>query len=396
MLQILEWKKQIIQFSKKVVSYLYQQKFAKNIIIGKDNRISSDYVLSIINSILLSNGMAVNVIGVSTTPELVYLTKRFKFGLGIMITASHNPYEYNGIKCFDKNGLSVDLDNVPIKRIRNKEYKNQIDARQLKDTYIRDLKNRLNKNRVKCVFDCANGATNDVVSNIFAKYKIIGCDVGGRFINNCCGTEYIDKLSHICKKDKSIGFAFDGDGDRVIAVDSDGEVIDGDKILYILASQMLKSGDKVVGTKISGLGLELSLNRLGINLLRDKVGAKYVNSRIKKEGLILGGEPCGHIFILNNISDGVGVAIELLNILNRTGLTFKQLLKGFNESYTLADDININDVGRVVEYEQSSKNFRVVVRKSLTESKLRIYVDGIDKKLVETKFNQVKNGLLTM
>lgn len=377
----------IKSYAKKIVGYIYQNKLNKSILVGKDNRLTSDYILNIISEVLLKYGVEINLIGVSTTPQLVYLTKRFKFDLGLMITASHNNYKCNGIKCFNSYGKMVDLQHMDFKIRIKPDYVKCVDLIKHREVYLCELKNRLNKNKLKCVFDCANGASVDVVRKIFPHHQIIGCDTSGIYINEGYGSEYLDKIISACKRNNKIGFAFDGDGDRVIAIDQTGEVIDGDKILYILATQMLGFGDKVIGTQISSLGLEIGLRRLGVTLIREKVGAKYVYRRMVKEGCILGGESCGHIF-LNGISDGVGVAIEILNILNRTGFTFKELLRGYKQMYKFIKDVELKCVVNDAEFDQAVKDMHIVVRKSVTEDKLRIMVEGCDEKLTKIKFDQ--------
>ena len=381
--------KEIKQFAKKVVNYIYENNYKKSIIVAKDNRVTGDYILNLLCGVLLSKGIEVNVVGVATTPELAWLTKRFKFDLGIMITASHNPSEYNGFKCFNSLGAMIELDDCKLKNFRRVEYAKEIDFSKFKELYLRDLKNQLNTSKIKCVFDCANGAGVDVVRKVFGKSKIIGADTSGKYVNKDCGSEHLDNIKAVCKRNKKIGFAFDGDADRVVAIDEFGNVVDGDKILYILATQLLGFGDKIVGTIVSSLGLEISLRRLGVTLVRERVGANYVNNRRVKENSMLAGEGCGHIFLNSNISDGVRVAIELINILNRTGLSFNQLLSGYKNTYKLTKDIDLSKVDEIAESEQVCKTMRVIVRKGETEPKLRIYIEGIDKVLVENKFEQL-------
>ena len=378
----------IKQYAKGVVNYIYSNNYAHTIIVGKDNRESSDYVLSVVKTILLSSGINVFELGVVSTPQLVYFTKKFRFNVGLMVTASHNQAECNGLKCFDIFGQMIDIEDNKIAIKRNK-YKKQIDISKFKELYIRQLKNQLREKHIDCIFDCANGATVDVVRNVFCHQQIIGNDTTGRFINDGFGSENINSLAIICKRKSKVGFAFDGDGDRVIAVDENGQVVDGDKILYILSKCYLKSGDKVVGTQMSSLALEKSLKRNGIQLIREKVGAKYISRRIRQENCILGGESCGHIFTPTAENDGVRTAIELLNILNMADTTLTGLLKGYVKTYQFVKNISINSAIKVDDYIKSDNNMRIVVRKSGTEDAVRIYVEGIDKELTQQKFKQV-------
>ena len=385
--------KEIKNFAKCVVEYIYLNKLNPSIIIAKDNRLSGDYILSVINQVLLLKGIEVNLIGVATTPQLCYLTKKFKFGLGIMITASHNTKEYNGFKCFDSCGESVDIYKQKVKTYKTKKYTKIKDASRFKELYLHDLKSRLNSNKIKCVFDCANGAMVEVVRKLFPRNQIIGHDCSGEYINDNYGSQHLENIKLICKRSKKIGFAFDGDGDRVVAIDENGEEVNGDKIIYILATQKLGFGDMVVGNRLSSLGLEISLRRLGVSLIRERVGAKYVARRMKKEGISLGGENCGHIFMDGVLSDGIAVAIELINILNRTGLKFCEILSGYKNMHQLSKDIAMIDVSNFVEFEKIDKGARIVVRNSGTENVVRVFVEGEDKGVVEDKLKETINLL---
>jgi len=386
--------KEIKKFANQIVGYVYSNNYKRMIIVGKDNRISSDYILSVMQSVLLKSEIAVYTIDLATTPELVYLTKKFKFNLGVMITASHNSCEYNGLKCFNQYGEMVEIVNQVVKKQVCKNYEKVTNISTYKELYLLKLKNMLNPNSIKCIFDCANGASIDIVRRVFGKHQIIGKDTSGRYINDEYGTESLENIKHACKKNKKIGFAFDGDADRVIAVDEYGEVINGDKILYILATQYLSAGDKVVGTVMSSLGLEKSLAKIGIELVREKVGAKNVAKRMFNDEIVLGGESCGHVFIGREASDGILVAIQLLNILNRTGKTFRQLLDGYIDVYQMSQDIYVDNVKNDINIEQGTKEYRIVVRRSQTESKYRVLVEGVDKALVESKFNNIILDLL--
>ena len=377
------------QFAKKVVRYIYSNNLPRTIIMAKDNRESGDYLLSVASAVFTSCGIEVGWLGVATTPMLVYLTSRFKFGLGVMVTASHNPKEYNGFKVFNSCGEGVDVCDLDICCRALKKYTKIVDVGKLKEVYWRELKNGLNPNKIKCVFDCANGASVEIIRKVFPRHQMIGSDTSGKCINDNYGTQDLRNIQAVCKRYKKIGFAFDGDGDRVIAIDENGKVIDGDKILYILAMQNLGFGDRVVGTKLTSLGLEVSLRRLGVSLIRERVGAKYVARRMSAENIILGGESCGHIFLGYRVNDAVRTVIELLNILNRTGMTFEQLLSGYKQMFGLSKDINVEDVKKFNEIEKFNNDVRVVVRKSGTENVVRVFVEGESENKVKDKMQQV-------
>ncbi len=383
----------INRFSKNLVNYIYTHKLNKSILIGMDNRISSDYIKSIIQTRVLSLGVKVLDIGVCSTSELVYMLRNFRASVGVMITASHNSYEYNGIKCFNLDGESVDITDKDYRYVKKERiFEKVYDISKYKELYIRDLKNSLSKNNIKCIFDCANGATRDIVRRVFGKCKIIGADNSGRLINQFNGSDDLQNLISMCKRTKKIGFAFDGDGDRVVVISSEGNIIDGDKILYILATQFLFKGDVVVGTELTSLALEMSLKRLGIRLIREEVGIKHVCKRLKQTSSLMGGEPCGHIVIDKiGVADGVYIAILILNILNRTKLTLEQLLKDYQNNYQLCANIpleyiNTNDYTQL---NVTTGTNRVVVRRSNTEPVLRVLVEGENKLSVLAQMQEI-------
>lgn len=383
----------IKRFAENIVDHINKNNVAKSVVIGKDNRVSSDYVLSVLQSVLLAKGVAIYALGVSTTPELVYITKQFNFSVGIMITASHNSWKYNGIKYYNSLGKYFDVKRFERdKMLKFNDYQKVVDVENLEEVYIRYLKNKLNANKLRCVFDCANGSTVNVVRNVFAKHIIIGTDMAGRYINEDNGTQSLDNLIVVCKQQKKIGFAFDGDGDRVIAIDNDGSVIDGDKILYILAIHQLSKGNVVIGTDVSSMALEKALAKNGIRLDRARVGAINVVNKMADRNCVLAGERCGHIFMNSlTISDGVLVAIELLNILNRTNMSFKELLKDYKDTYYI--EKNIYTDADINEYVQESENVRVVVRKSETEPLVRIVVESNDHDIASKQMKTILKSL---
>ena len=393
--------KVVKNFAKNIIKYIYSHRLDKMIIIGKDNRVSGDYILSVINSKLISNRIKVFNVGEVSTPELAFLTKKLNFPIGVMITASHNSWEYNGVKCFDINGKDINITDCKSVVADKKKFEKIVDIRKYQDLYLRELKNLIKYKQVKCIFDCANGSTLDVVRKIFPKQKIIGNDKTGRYINEGFGTQNLNELCSLCKRNRCIGFAFDGDGDRVIAVDVDGNVIDGDKILYILATQYLYRGDRVVGTVLSNLGLELSLRRYGIGFVREDVGAQKVGDRVDVEGILFGAEPCGHIYFSKlGRFDGVAIAILLLNILDRTGLSFNDLLADYIQYYQVSVNLPMESVKEsdkiCINYKclcENSRGLRVVVRPSKTEPVLRVLVEADDLKNAENKMCEIAKML---
>lgn len=387
----------INKFSKNLINYIYSNNLSKCIVVGMDNRVSSCYIKSVIQAQLLKYGIKVLDIGECTTPQLVYMLKNFRASVGVMITASHNSCEYNGVKCFNNSGESINITDLGYKRVKREyNYEKAFDISKYKELYIRDLKNSLIKNNIKCIFDCANGVTCEVVRKVFGKTCIINSDKSGLLINNNSGTEYLQVLINMCKKNKKIGFAFDGDGDRIVVVSSDGEVIDGDKILYILATQYLYNGDVIVGTQLTSLALEVSLRRLGVGLIRTEVGINNVCAKLKQNKCVIGGESCGHIVIDKiGVADGVYIAILILNIINRTKLGLNELLKGYKHTYQLSRNIDLklvknNDYNGL---NTSTINSRIVVRKSNTEPLLRILIEGESKEIAEKLLKEIYSVL---
>lgn len=385
----------IKRFSKNIVKYIYSQGYSKKVLIAKDNRVSGDYILSVMQNVLLSSGIDVYIFNEITTPELAFFTSKFHFSIGVMITASHNTKEYNGFKCYNILGEAIDItDQSEIKvNVKKKDYAKIFDISSFHELYLRCLKSKLQKNCIKIVFDCANGATIKLVRNLFPKDKIIGADCSGENINKDCGSENLQCLINNCKLYKTIGFAFDGDGDRVVVIDADGNIINGDKIIYILATQFLSRGDAVVGTLISSKALEKSLNNIGIRLIRTNVGAKYVYKQMIKENILLGGESCGHIFFNHTtVSNGLLIAIELINILNRTKKSFKQLLENYKELYIVQKNISIDNLKENVslsKYCINNENININIRKSETEPVIRLMIEGEDKDMVENKLREI-------
>lgn len=385
--------KVINKFAGNAINYIYEKDLNKAIIVGCDNRLSSDYINNLLQSKIVKSGIKVLSAGECSMPELVYLTRNFRAGLGIMITASHNSSEYNGFKCFDCYGEGLDITDVGYKRVRRKvDFERVIDISRYKELYFRDLKNSLTKNDIKCVFDCSNGSTRDVVRKLFKKSKIINTSSYNKLSAWKYDDDNLDGLIGLCKKNKCIGFNFSSDGSRVKVISSRGEVLDGDKIVYILASQFLYKGETVVGTSDSSIALELSLRRLGIKFVRETVGIDNICNRIKRCKYVLGGESCGHIVIDKiGVSDGVYTAILILNILNRTGLGLEDLLIHYKKMYTSSKNILLKDVVNL-EFDSlnmSTSRLRIIVRKSKTEPMVRIVIEGEEEKEVNEHTKRV-------
>ena len=409
-------------------TFFKNQKKTKQIaIIAKDTRLSGYTLEPALVSGLVSGGMHVFTLGPLPTNGLAMLTKSMKANMGIMITASHNPYYDNGLKLFGPDGMKLsDKIEKKIEKLIDAKNTRQLTNPKLlgrvkrledgNDKYIRILKNNFpsnfSLNGTKIVLDCANGAcykaAPKLLKELGAKVISIGVKPNGLNINEKCGSTYPSKLKSAVKKHKAnVGIAFDGDADRVIMCDEKGKIIDGDQIIAMLArrwksKKILKGG--VIGTLMSNYGLEKFLNREKIRFARSKVGDRYVKEKMKKLNYNLGGEQSGHIILgkFATTGDGLLVALEVLFSL-RKGKKASQLLKVFKPLPQILENIvvkdkniisktkcknAINKAGRLM-----GRKGRILVRKSGTEPKIRIMAESYDKSLILKCIKTIKKSI---
>ena len=397
----------------KTAGYLLSNKESKRnrVIISKDTRLSGYVFEPLMSSGFVSMGMDVILVGPLPTPALPMLINSLRADMGVMITASHNTYEYNGLKFFDSKGnkISKELEKkIESFVLSEKKYLtieamnlNTGKAIRLEDAvgryteYLKQtLKKNTNFNKIKIVLDCAHGATYIVAPTIFWE---LGCDVitignqpDGKNINYKCGAVNIEKLSKkVIETNSDIGLAFDGDGDRLIAVDEKGCEIDGDKIIALLAKDLLFSNKlkkkTVVSTIMSNLGFESYLkNELGINLIRTPVGDINVIEEINNNGYSLGGEQSGHIILseFSKSGDGILIALKILEILKNSNIMASELFKIY-ESYaqekinlpierSFNSKINKNIKQFFITTQRKKPHLRYLVRESGTEPLIRI------------------------
>ncbi len=393
------------KIAKALVIYYKKHSLQKRIIVGNDSRASSSYILSIIESVLLKYGISVDFIGTCSSPCLAHLTQKHGYPLGMMISASHNSHEYNGIKFFNMFGEKIneeteqELENYFNKRIYcPTQFAQHLDKHKLKDEYINFLKQIKNSN-FPCVFDCANGGASKIIKQVFTNIKFINSLPNGENINKNAGCTSVEMLKSVCVSEGKIGFAVDGDADRLNIVTPAGEVIKGDKILYILARQFLKADDVVVGTIYSNSGLEESLKKLKIKLVRAGVGDKLVYEKMCEQISLIGGENAGHIIFRKylNTGDGVLTAILILNILERNNCTIEDLLKPYTEYYQAESNIKItnnftipNDAKVLInKYEEYGA--RIIVRPSGTEPVVRIMVEHENEEMAKIYLISIEN-----
>lgn len=391
----------------------------KKVLIGKDTRISGYMLESALEAGLISAGLDAVFVGPMPTPAVAYLTRTFRAEAGIVISASHNPYYDNGIKFFSSLGeklpdeveetieamLDEPMDCVDSKSLGRASRINDAAGRYIefcKGTFPSEL----SLEGYKIVVDCANGATYHIAPNVMrelgAEVIEIGTKPDGLNINEKCGATDIKALQKVVvEAGADVGLAYDGDGDRLMMVDSLGNKVDGDQILFILAREALRSGTLqggVVGTLMSNMSLELALKQLAIPFSRANVGDRYVLEQLKEKGWKLGGENSGHIIVLDKNTTGDGVIASLqvlaamvshklsLNDLTKAVPLFPQVLLNVRFEKGAANPLESDEVKAVaagVEKRLAGKG-RILLRKSGTEPLIRVMVECEDAQLAQS------------
>jgi len=389
---------------------------APKAIIGRDTRPSGTKIEKILSTALVSAGVDVDSAGVISTPGLAYLAKCGKYAVGVMISASHNPSDYNGIKLFGSNGLKMtnSIEEKMERQLRAGVTPQRhvlmgafsaIIKSELAKKYINDIprtilgsKGNILSSRTKIVLDCANGALADIAPAIFSQTGAtiisINHQSDGKNINCRCGSLYPEALKKkVLSAQARIGFSFDGDGDRVIMVDEKGNIRDGDFVLYIAAGYLKKKGllrnNTVVGTVMTNSALENTLAKQGIKLVRTPVGDKYVLDEMLRKRFSIGGEPSGHIIFRDYSKNGDGVitALVMLRIMADENKTLGQLSKGFVQYPQIIVNVPVTSkppLGNIRAVKQESDRVRnllrnqgrLVLRYSGTENLCRIMVEG--------------------
>ena len=375
---------------------------AKKVLIGRDTRRSGDMIACGLGAGLTSGGCNVVDVGVLPTPAVAYLTKKYECDFGIVVSASHNPPEYNGIKIFSSQGTKlcdkkeqlVEEHMATSKFVQSDKVGRYIHFDGMADycSFLCECANASFRG-LKVALDCSNGATGKSAKRVFeklgAKTFVFFNNSDGSDINCGCGSTNPQVLAQkVVKLGCDVGFCFDGDGDRVVAVDEKGVVTDGDKILYILAKEMHSKGklskNGVVGTFHTNVGIEKQLAKLGITLFRSDVGDKYVSNLMKTKGLCLGGEQSGHIVVSDFLGTGDGtlVALLLCKLIQKTPLSKlaqTKLFKQVNVDVVVKDKMHvINNDSLWQEIKKQTQLFdgRVMVRASGTEPKIRVLAES--------------------
>jgi len=386
------------------------------IIVGRDTRVTGSYITTAFSGGAMSAGAKVVDIGVCTTPGIAYITKTLNADYGTVISASHNPPEHNGIKIFTNDGYKLGDDresalerrfvhniNLPYNKLGTYEIK-----KSLVNLYINFLVNscKINLNNLTIVIDASNGASYKIAPTVFknlgAKVIKINCKNDGININKNCGSLHPENLQKATIKHKAtMGFAFDGDADRIIACDENGKILDGDIILYMLAKYFKQNdtlnNNTIVGTRHTNMGLENELKEQGISLIRTDIGDKYVIEKLLEKNLSLGGEKSGHIIISDYATTGDGILTavklaEMVKMLNKnlSELSNVNLYPQCNIDCVVKDKMRIinseklmNEIDRCEK--ELGENARIMVRVSGTEPKIRIMVECQDN-IIATKY----------
>ncbi len=398
-------------------------------LIGKDTRISGYMFESALEAGLVAAGVDVRLLGPMPTPAIAYLARTFKARAGIVISASHNPYYDNGIKFFSAEGNKLPDDveleieammDEPMTTVESSVLGKVSRIDDAEGRYIEYCKSTfssaLNLAGLKLVIDCAHGATYRVAPAVFtelgAEVVAIGVNPNGLNINAEAGSTHPDALRWKVLAEKAdLGIAFDGDGDRVVFVDANGQLVDGDELLYIIAAdrkRCLGQCEGVAGTVMTNLGMERALEELGIPFARAKVGDRYVKELMQEQGWLLGGESSGHIICshVSTTGDGIVAALQVLAAMVAQKESLLSLLRGVEKLPQIMQNVRVaepldlqhrelQDEVKRVEAELAGRG-RVLLRASGTEPVIRVMVEGDDENEVGRMCNRLVDKVKTL
>ena len=402
------------------------------ILIGRDTRLSGTLIESAMTAGFLSYGANVKLLGVIPTPGVAYLTRKLNADASVVISASHNTYEFNGIKFFSNKGMKIpDTLEEEIEEVMESGKLEELTAENEKigtseycldliDEYVYffrknfdDVIEQYNRKDFVVGIDTANGATYSVAEKVFKalgiNYKIISNNPDGININENCGSTHLENLKKfVVENNLSLGVAYDGDGDRCLAVDEQGNEIDGDKLLAIISNHLRKKGtlkkDTIVATVMSNLGLNKYARDNGLELIQTKVGDRYVLEEMLKDGFNLGGEQSGHVILLDYNPTGDGILTSLMLILsileeNKKASELSNIVKLYpqilvnakvdsNKKYDYKEDEEIKEAIEKLEKEFAG-NGRVLIRPSGTEPLVRVMIEGEDQEYITKKAREI-------
>jgi phosphoglucosamine mutase len=404
-------------------AYIFKRKHRRpKIIIGKDTRLSGYMIETAITSGICSMGVDVLLVGPLPTPAIAFITSSMRADAGIVISASHNPYEYNGIKIFGNDGfklpdetekymedliLSGEIERLPKPPASEIGRARRIDDAQgryivyLKNTFPRDL----TLEGLKIVIDCAHGAAYRVAPTVFeelgAEVILTGDRPNGKNINKECGALYPENMATVTRDQKAdAGFALDGDADRMILADEKGEILDGDQVMAICAKHYIEHNtlkeNTVVATIMSNLGFEVALRKMGGRLIRTPVGDRYVVEQMRQNGYNLGGEQSGHMIFLDHGTTGDGIlsALQVLAVMLRDGRPLSELKRVMDHypqklvNVPVGVKAPMDQVPEIVKLRQTleqrlGEEGRMVIRPSGTEPVIRVMVEGANREVIE-------------
>jgi phosphoglucosamine mutase len=397
------------------------------VIIGKDTRISNYMFEAALEAGLVAAGVDVQLMGPMPTPAVAHLTRSLRADGGIVISASHNPHYDNGIKFFSAEGEKLDdatelaieaaLDQ-PFSTVASDQLGRAIRTRDAVGRYVEACKNSVPKGfdlgGMRLVVDCAHGATYQigplVLRELGAQVEAIGVDPTGLNINDGIGSTHPEALAErVLASEAQLGVAFDGDGDRVLFVDAGGVVVDGDELLYVLATDWQRSGrlrGPVVGTLMTNYGFEQALAERGIGFVRTKVGDRYVHQALLEHGGVLGGEASGHLLCLDRASTGDGIvsALQVLEVLQRQGIGLREALAGMHKYPQKTINVRYNGGVRpaeadgvktaLAEAERAVQGRgRAFLRPSGTEPVVRVTVEADDAALMQATLDRLAEAV---
>ena len=394
-----------------VGSVLKEQNENASVIIGKDTRVSGYLFESALEAGFLSAGVNVGMLGPMPSPAIAYLTQAFSATAGVVISASHNPYQDNGVKFFSSKGVKLSDEtqkaiekkiSMPMSSVGSASIGKARRYEQALGRYIEFCKSTFDKScdlsNLKIIIDCANGATyhiaEDVFSELGASVSMINNTPDGYNINRDCGatdTKHLQK--EVLENNADLGIAFDGDGDRLIMVDHKGQKVDGDELVFIIANAWKEGGDlksnKVVGTKMTNLGIQLAFAEIGVSFIEADVGDRHVMDQLIEHKAVLGGEGSGHIICLNKSTSGDGIiaALQVLEVMSKTGKTLLELKSKMTKypqvliNVKTDTKVNLQEESKLSQAINSvesklSKTGRVLVRESGTEPLVRVMVES--------------------
>ena len=405
---------------------------APTILIGRDTRLSGTLIESAMISGFLSYGANVKQLGVIPTPAVAYLTRKLQADAGVVISASHNTFEFNGIKYFSNKGMKIpDELEEEIEEVMDSGKLEELSAvsekigvseirTDLLEEYVyffrknfEDNFEKINNPEFKVVIDTANGATYEVAEKVFKalgiNHVIINNTPNGININDKCGSTHLEMLKEYVVKNKmSLGIAYDGDGDRCLAIDEKGEEIDGDKILAIIAEYLKKQDklkqDTIVATVMSNLGLNKYVEKNSMKLIQTKVGDRYVLEEMLKNGYNLGGEQSGHVILLdyNPTGDGILTSLMIIQAILESNKKASELSSIVRKYPQVLVNAKVNPVKKY-DYEKNKEiktaienlekeftgNGRILIRPSGTEPLVRVMIEGKDEKILEEKARNI-------